>query len=263
MPVWSREIYEKLSEDWSHLRFTIKVTDADEIVVSFDTDLLQQGGGLADTALARYMGNMSRHGVAAERRLRKRGDRWRVTEYVPVVSGVGVGGGGEDGQEGQEHEGGDRNESNEKNHRRKPDKVEEGDSEGYAVTIKTEFLSRDDEDIMPSDLSCSSKDPFMPRETAHHAAGGDGSRECEEGIRNGELKEVLVFSFFAPWVTSAPFTAQKAAASDQRRRARHTIRTRNAVFDGLIASSEQTAVVQSSSSPRLPALPPQQQPQHR
>lgn len=34
------------------------------------------------TALGRYMNTMALHGVAARRRLRKRGDRWRVLERV-------------------------------------------------------------------------------------------------------------------------------------------------------------------------------------
>jgi hypothetical protein len=38
------------------------------------------------TALGRYMNTLALHGIAAERRLRKRGDRWRVLEKEEVVA---------------------------------------------------------------------------------------------------------------------------------------------------------------------------------
>jgi hypothetical protein len=85
--LWSREIFDKLSEDWGHLRFTIKFTGSDELVVSFDAAMLPpgpDGEGFEDRALSKYMSTMARHGVAAERRLKKRGDRWRVVEWEDV-----------------------------------------------------------------------------------------------------------------------------------------------------------------------------------
>jgi hypothetical protein len=83
---WCREIYEKISADWSHLRYHMQVIDGQEIVVLFEMSTLcgesESSGGYAEVALSRFMGTMSRHGVAAERRLRKRGDRWRVIEWM-------------------------------------------------------------------------------------------------------------------------------------------------------------------------------------
>jgi hypothetical protein len=87
---WCREIYEKISTDWSHLRFHMQVLDGEEIVVFFEMKTLKgdvdspSTAGLAEVALSRYMGTMARHGVAAERRLRKRGDRWRVLESMEL-----------------------------------------------------------------------------------------------------------------------------------------------------------------------------------
>lgn len=87
---WCREIYEKISADWSHLRFHIQVRDGEEIVIFFEIGTLkgdlnsQSTVGLAEVALSRYMGTMARHGVAAQRRLRKRGDRWRVLESMEL-----------------------------------------------------------------------------------------------------------------------------------------------------------------------------------
>lgn len=86
--IWCREIYEKLSVDWSHLRYHMQVLDGQEIVVLFEMSTLRSeesaASGIADVALSRYMGTMARHGIAAERRLRKRGDRWRVLEWMEL-----------------------------------------------------------------------------------------------------------------------------------------------------------------------------------
>ena len=81
--IWSKEIFDQLAEDWSHLRFSVKFTATDELVVSFDTSMMPKAeeGGYDDRALGRYMITMARHGVAARRRLKKRGDRWRVVEW--------------------------------------------------------------------------------------------------------------------------------------------------------------------------------------
>lgn len=84
---WCTDIYNKIKEDWGHLRFNIKYSTSDEIIISYDLDLLKDGNGdIKDTALCKYMTQLTTHGLAAKHRLKKRGDRWRVIEDVEVVT---------------------------------------------------------------------------------------------------------------------------------------------------------------------------------
>lgn len=79
---WCREIHNKLKEDWYHLRFSVKYSENEETIIAFDTDLLRnKDGSVADNALAKYMTQLSNHGIAAQYGLRKRGDQWRFIEY--------------------------------------------------------------------------------------------------------------------------------------------------------------------------------------
>mmetsp|Transcript_15032 Transcript_15032/g.24889 ORF Transcript_15032/g.24889 Transcript_15032/m.24889 type:complete len:484 (+) Transcript_15032:128-1579(+) len=98
LALWGRELFEQLGRDWAHLRFSLRCRGTDELAVSFDlpepepaptAPSSQAQGQEYDhdhassplvTALGRYMNTMALHGVAAHRRLRKRGDRWRVLE---------------------------------------------------------------------------------------------------------------------------------------------------------------------------------------
>lgn len=87
---WCTSIHKTLAEDWPHLRFSIKYTKEEEIVIEFDISLI---GDL--DSLRRYMTQFSLNGLATEYHLRRRGDRWSVTEgtnvvfamYVPWVAG--------------------------------------------------------------------------------------------------------------------------------------------------------------------------------
>lgn len=147
--LWSKEIFDKLSEDWGHLRFTIKFTSSDELVVSFDTTTLPSGPdgeGFEDRALSKYMLTMARHGVAAERRLKKRGDRWRVIEW---------------------------------------------------------------EDSLDANTNSSAE-----RQTGSEVQSFES-----------ELRQFLVFSFYAPWCTSSHVSAHKIAAKTERLRTRRAVRT--------------------------------------
>lgn len=84
---WCAAIYNKIKEDWSHLRFSIKYSSSDEIIISFDVEmLLNEKGEVQDSALCRYMTQMTAHGLAADFRLKKRGDRWRVIEDIEVIT---------------------------------------------------------------------------------------------------------------------------------------------------------------------------------
>lgn len=110
--LWCKEIYTRLSEDWSHLRFWIRCIGDDELIISFDMEDKMTEEELASTieqpdvdgecariqdickregicdmscsllvnSLAKYMNTMAQHGVANHRRLRKRGDRWKIFE---------------------------------------------------------------------------------------------------------------------------------------------------------------------------------------
>jgi hypothetical protein len=149
---WCREIYEKISTDWSHLRYHMQVLEGQEIVVLFEMNTLRGdsdgSGSYAEVALSRFMGTMSRHGVAAERRLRKRGDRWRVLEWMEVKPTPGA--------------------------TPPRDSIESGSDTASSVMV-----------------------------------------------------EVVVYSFFAPWVTSAQNKAHRHAAKTNRRHTRDCVRTQN------------------------------------
>jgi hypothetical protein len=149
---WCREIYEKISTDWSQLRYHMQVLEGQEIVVLFEMNTLRGdsdgSGSYAEVALSRFMGTMSRHGVAAERRLRKRGDRWRVLEWMEVKPTPGA--------------------------TPPRDSIESGSDTASSVMV-----------------------------------------------------EVVVYSFFAPWVTSAQNKAHRHAAKTNRRHTRDCVRTQN------------------------------------
>ena len=84
---WCTSIYNQIKKDWGHLRFSIKYSTSDEIIISFDLDLLRDGNNdVQDSALCKYMTRLTTHGLAAQHRLKKRGDRWRVIEDVEVVT---------------------------------------------------------------------------------------------------------------------------------------------------------------------------------
>mmetsp|Transcript_13250 Transcript_13250/g.21699 ORF Transcript_13250/g.21699 Transcript_13250/m.21699 type:complete len:425 (+) Transcript_13250:72-1346(+) len=84
---WCTDIYNKIKEDWNHLRFSIKYSNSDEIIISFDLDMLKNSNGdIQDGPLCKYMTRLTTHGLAAKHRLKKRGDRWRVIEDVEVVT---------------------------------------------------------------------------------------------------------------------------------------------------------------------------------
>ena len=83
---WCKDIYNNLKEDWGHLRFSIKYSTDDEIIVSFDVDKLINNGKIDDSTLCKYMSRLTTHGVAAQHRLKKRGDRWRIIEDVEVTT---------------------------------------------------------------------------------------------------------------------------------------------------------------------------------
>lgn len=86
---WCTDLYNKLKEDWGHLRFSVKYSTSDEIIISFDLDLLRtnpKDNEVHDATLCKYMTRLTTCGLAAEHRLRKRGDRWRVIEDVEVIS---------------------------------------------------------------------------------------------------------------------------------------------------------------------------------
>jgi hypothetical protein len=76
---WMSEIFSELSASWPQLRFDVKFTLRDELLVSFvmnvDVNVTTLSG-----PLLKYMNNLGRVGLAAQFRLKRRGDRWNVFE---------------------------------------------------------------------------------------------------------------------------------------------------------------------------------------
>ena len=87
--VWCKRIYKDLSETWPQLRFTVKFTLQDELIVSF---ILDNDVNISRFALPllKYMNNMARIGLAAEFKLKRRGDRWNVIENEQLSEEVSV-----------------------------------------------------------------------------------------------------------------------------------------------------------------------------
>lgn len=77
--VWCKRIYKDLSETWPQLRFNVKFTLQDELLVAFKLDDDVNISQFAFTLL-KYMNNMARVGLASEFKLNRRGDRWNVIE---------------------------------------------------------------------------------------------------------------------------------------------------------------------------------------
>ncbi len=128
---------------------------------------------MAEVALSRYMGTMARHGVAAERRLRKRGDRWRVIEWMEPKLPT--------------------NESS------------ENPSQSQSVDILNQT------------------NPNSP-----------------------SMIEVVVYSFFAPWVTSAQHEAHRFTAKTNRLTTRDHVREKNDKYIQSRLNSEKDQQIQSS-----------------
>lgn len=73
-------IFSKLCQDWPQLRFAVKYTSSEEILVDFDADLVDN-----IDAVRRYISYDAQHGKPAELKLRKRGDRWGIIEDGKIV----------------------------------------------------------------------------------------------------------------------------------------------------------------------------------
>jgi hypothetical protein len=75
--LWVKELYKQLSEDWSHLMFSVKLTEA-EIIVRFPAGVTQKLP--PENAINKYMGRLAAHGNPQMWGLKKRGDRWAQME---------------------------------------------------------------------------------------------------------------------------------------------------------------------------------------
>ena len=78
----STKLFDQLSQNWGHLRYTLQYTEDEELTLVFDARDLYVNGKLSDNDLSRYMTNMAVTGVAAKAKLRPRSDRWRKLEYL-------------------------------------------------------------------------------------------------------------------------------------------------------------------------------------
>ena len=79
----SRLLFAKLSSDWGHLKFNIRLTSDDELLVTFAAEQVLETRCL--DALVKYLLHDAKHGTIAKMHLRRRGDRWRVREDNEVV----------------------------------------------------------------------------------------------------------------------------------------------------------------------------------
>jgi hypothetical protein len=75
---WSRRMFAALAADWPQLRFKLQFTAAEEFLFQFSLPRGQEEA-LAGP-LNKYMKHFAAHGLAAEFRLIKRGDRWNCVE---------------------------------------------------------------------------------------------------------------------------------------------------------------------------------------
>lgn len=73
--VWLKQVYQVLASDWAHLKFTLRYTTDNELLVIFESTNLPPAN-----ALLKYMNRLATQGVAASIGFTKRGDRWYLQE---------------------------------------------------------------------------------------------------------------------------------------------------------------------------------------
>ena len=101
---WTPALFKQLQKDWSHLKFKVKFTTDDEMLIQFFVGTRTRMGGIdrmttqtinndiqykdeintninIDT-ITKYMNRLVTHGLASEFNLSKRGDRWGIIEIV-------------------------------------------------------------------------------------------------------------------------------------------------------------------------------------
>ena len=87
---WMGEIFSELSSAWPQLKFTVKFTQSDELIVGFivgeDVNFASLGG-----LLLKYMNNLARSGLGSQFKLQRRGDRWNIFERESRDDGKIVG----------------------------------------------------------------------------------------------------------------------------------------------------------------------------
>lgn len=92
--LWTKKMFIQLQKDWPHLRFKVKFTSEDELLIQFiiTEESIVSIGGTQNTskdlprghALVKYMQQVATHGMASAEGLRKRGDRWGCMEEGTV-----------------------------------------------------------------------------------------------------------------------------------------------------------------------------------
>ena len=90
---WAHQIFKLILADWGHMKFKVKFTPEDELLVQFilngsNTTVSSDGATASlppEQALSKYMNQLASHGIAADFGLKKRGDRWGVVE-VGIIS---------------------------------------------------------------------------------------------------------------------------------------------------------------------------------
>lgn len=103
---WTPALFKQLQKDWSHMKFKVKFTTDDEMLIQFFVGTRTSVNGLIKNdkmltqtmndfqfkdeinpninveIITKYMNRLVTHGLASEFNLSKRGDRWGIIEVV-------------------------------------------------------------------------------------------------------------------------------------------------------------------------------------
>lgn len=104
---WTPALFKQLQKDWSHLKFKVKFTNDDELLIQFfvgkriklnnnnDVTLLliedekryrdDINANINIDVITKYMNRLVSHGLAADFNLSKRGDRWGSIEVIKNI----------------------------------------------------------------------------------------------------------------------------------------------------------------------------------
>lgn len=89
---WTHQIFKLVLADWGQMKFKVKFTPEDELLVQFilsDNSVRSSGDSAPaplppEQAISKYMNHLASHGIAADFGFKKRGDRWGVVEVGSI-----------------------------------------------------------------------------------------------------------------------------------------------------------------------------------
>jgi len=192
-------------------------------------------------ALHKYMNNIAFHGLPCKLGLRRRGDRWGVTERGPMPT------------------------NNEGKEREKPfisdDKVISGSLDPHGPHTftspksagnqkgKTEEAGTDDEEeeVEQDESDSQSGSEREAKRKTGHPTIVDGSASPANTLPDTPEGLWITYSFFAPWVTLGPLTVKRAVATKGRMNVRRTAQL-NTQKERKISKAEETFAKANPSS---------------